>query len=97
MIYLVVEMSDKTQWAIPAILIAEHRARHYAALEGEGVYPAEIAYAMSDDYEIKDWAANNMNWEDVCHEAIKLEVKLPKANYHKDWINAPKHIKEVEL
>ena len=101
--YLVVEMSDKTQWAIPAKLIAINRAQYYAQLDaerGDGEYVAifekEVEYAMSINYEITDWAANNMNWEDVCSHAIQLKVSLPEINYHRDWTNAPKSIQEME-
>ena len=91
--YLVVEMSDKTRWAIPAILIAQHRAEHYRG-ESENAYAEEVEYAMSYEYEITDWAANNMDWEDVCSHAIQLK-ESPPADYHRDWINAPKSIREM--
>ena len=93
--YLVVEMSDKTQWAIPAILIAKNRAKHYKH-EHENAYAEEVEYAMSDEYEITDWAANNMDWEDVWRHAIRLKTSPPEVNYHKDWINAPKSVREME-
>lgn len=102
--YLVVEMSDKTQWAIPARLIAINRAQYYATLDAqrgdgeyEDVFAKEIEYAMSEAYEITDWAANNMNWVEVCSHAILLEVDSPKADYSRDWINAPMSITKMEL
>jgi len=102
--YLIVEMSDKTQWAIPAMLIAKNRADHYATLDPERYdrltqddYEEEIAYAMSDEYEITDWAAGNMDWEDVWRHAIRLKTSPPEPNYHKDWISAPKSVKELNL
>ena len=100
--YLVVEMSDKTQWAIPARLIAINRAQYYAALDAErgdgeyeDVFATEVEYAMSINYEITDWAANNMNWEDVCSHAIQLKMPPPGISYHKDWANARKFVKEI--
>lgn len=101
---LVVEMSDKTQWAIPARLIAINRAQYYAALDAErgdgeyeDVFAKEVEYAMSEAYEITDWAANNMDWEDVCSHAIQLKVSPPEVNYHRDWTNAYKFVKEMNL
>ncbi len=102
--YLVVEMSDKSQWAIPAKLIAVNRARYYAQLDverGDSEYAKvskkEIEYAMSVDYEITDWAANNMDWEDIWRHAIRLATSPPEINYHREWINAPKFVKELTL
>ncbi len=100
--YLIVEMSDKTQWAIPAMLIAKNRADYIIGDvrkglgEYQNIHEEEVAYAMSDEYEITDWAANNMDWKDVCSQAIQLKA-MPSINYHKDWINAPKSVKELNL
>jgi hypothetical protein len=101
--YLVVEMSDGTEWAIPAILIVKNRAEYYATLDAKSgavygdTYTEEIESAMSDEYEITNWAANNMNWVEVCAQAILLKVDSPKADYTRDWVNAPKSVKEIEL
>jgi len=51
---------------------------------------------MSDEYEITDWAANNMDWEDVWRHAIRLKTSPPKVNYHRDWINASMSVEEME-
>jgi len=93
--YLVVEMSDKTRWAIPAILIAKHRAEHYRD-ESETAYAEEVEYAMSAGYEITDWAANNMDWEDVRRHAIRLKTSPSEVNYHRDWISASMSVEERE-
>jgi len=61
------------------------------------IYEGEVDYALSNDYEITDWATGNMDWEDVSAYAIQLEVQPPKPNYNKDWANSPKSIKEMEL
>ncbi len=102
--YLVVEMSDKTQWAIPARLIATNRAQFYAQLDAErgdgeyaDVFAKEVEYAMSVKYKITDWAANNMNWDDVRSQAVQLKVSPPEINYHRDWTNAPMSVKEMNL
>ena len=102
--YLIVEMSDKTQWAIPAKLIAIHRAQYYANHDQTGgahgeyddVFAKEVEYAMSTDYEITDWAANNMDWEDVRSHAVQLKVLPPEFNYHRDWTSARKFVRKME-
>lgn len=102
--FLIVEMSDGTRWAIPAMAIAKDRAAYLAKRDAESglgdydhIYEEEIVWAMSDDYEIRDWASNNMNWEDVSSWATQLKSVPPKVDYHKDWVNAPKSLQEMEL
>jgi hypothetical protein len=102
--YLVVEMSDSKRWAIPSMLIAKDRAAYYAKLDserGDGeydtIYEDELEYALSDDYELTDWAHNSMNWADVSAQAVELLPVNANADYGKDWVNAPMAIKDMEL
>jgi len=44
----------------------------------------------SDDYEIKDWAANHMNWRDV--EAYAKKLKKPKPDFQEGWTNGHKEV-----
>ena len=49
----------------------------------------------SDDYEIEDWAANNMNWKDVVAFARKVESHpMNDADFQEGWINGDKEIVE---
>lgn len=101
---LVVEMSDGKRWAIPALLVAKDRAAYYAKLDSEQgdddydtIYKEELDYTLSDDYELIDWAHNNMNWSDVSEHAILVYTEKRSANYEKEWINAPMSVEEREM
>jgi len=76
--YLRTTMPDASQWDVPAELIAKSRAAYYAQLDserGEGSYDAiyalELDYTLAAPDELEDWAANNMNWSDVSHAAMR--------------------------
>ncbi|WP_213067179.1 hypothetical protein [Acinetobacter sp. CFCC 10889] len=93
---LVVTMSDESQWAVPVEFIARHRAAYYAIKEYEG----NIAESLRDDtlplfeseqYEIHDWAANNMNWSDV--QCVAVQVEKPSVDYEDGWCNGEWSIK----
>ena len=88
----IVEMPDGTWWSVAIDVIADNRAKHYAyeydgdherALQ-EDTYPL----FLSDHYEIHDWAANNMNWEDVKPWAKRVVDHMPPAvDYQDGWCN----------
>lgn len=95
---LEVKMSDTETWYVPISLIAENRAKYYAELDssrGDGDYKEvlqkEYQYAIGDDDELLDWAANNMDWDDVEREAFKVTI-TPKIDYQKQWVNGKKRI-----
>jgi hypothetical protein len=44
----------------------------------------------SDDYEIKDLAANNMNWVDVQADAVLLEDG--DCDFQEGWVNGDKSV-----
>lgn len=108
--YLRVEMPDGSKWDVPARVIAEDRAYHYAdrdAKEESGetsgpkygtvfarIFAEEVKHALGDDYEIQDWAANNMNWSDVASVAM-LAVPAPSdIDFEEGWVNGDKEIVE---
>ena len=97
--YLRVTMGDGSKWDIPAIIIAKDRARYYAekdagintGKEFSRIYQEEIKNCLTDNYfEILDWAANNMNWEDVKDDAEK--VSSLEVNFQEGWINGEKEV-----
>ena len=89
----VVEMQNGEKWAIPVSVIAEHRAKHYAhEFEnnlGDSLKEDTVPLFESDDFEIEDWAKNNMNWSDVKEKAILLSSET---DYQDGWVNG-----EVEI
>ncbi len=52
-------------WEVPAEAIAKNRATYYAERDKDTTYDDEFKYAMGDDYELRDWFLNNMDWKDV--------------------------------
>lgn len=84
---LIVTMSDKTRWAIPADLIARHRARYYAERDSKRddvdyymeIFHAEVEIALNDEYELLDWASNSMDWKDVARFArFVRQIEVPR-------------------
>lgn len=100
--YLRVTMPDDSQWDVPALLIAESRARYYAELDvkrGDATdfdqaFADEVEYALGDSYEIEDWAANNMNWSDVASAAVQVVAPPSTVDYQKGWVNGEKDVIE---
>lgn len=102
---LIITFSDGSEWAIPAEIIAKQRASYYAlhdiggtiTAENEAEYERiereETDHAMSDNYEITDWASNNMNWIDLEKHAVRIAEPKP-ADYASEYINADKRVKE---
>lgn len=93
---LYVEMTDGSIWAVPIGVIAQHRAEYYlenyagryTSLE-EALEDIEKLFEM-DFYEIKDWAEDNMDWEDVEEHAHK--VQETKIDFQESWRHGYKEI-----
>ena len=91
--FLRVTFSDGKVYDIPAEVIAKVRAEYYAtsdATKGEDykkVYDEELKIGLEDDYEIHDWAFNNMDWVDVKEQAVLVEQECKPADYKKEWPN----------
>ena len=90
-----VTMPDGSTWAVPVEVIARDRAKHYAHEFGGDIdrsYAEDtIPLFESDDYEIEDWAANNMNWEDIQGTAVRVS-EPPDVDYQEGWVNGPKRV-----
>ena len=72
-------------WHVPAEAIAKNRATYYAENDKDTTYDEEFSFAMGDNYELRDWFFNNMDWEDVESEAKFVETptgrKKPRMNH----------------
>ena len=99
---LQITMPDNSVWEVPAVLVAESRAKYYAAkdtgsTEGEAYERSlaeELEYTLRDEDEITDWAANNMNWSDVEAHA-KIVTAAPELNdddKQEGWCNGDKRV-----
>ena len=89
----VVAMPDGSRWAVPLMVIATDRAKHYAH-EFDGDLERSLAEDTlplfdADPYQAHDWAANNMNWSDVKGEARIYEPAKPLGDddFAEGWVN----------
>lgn len=93
---LEITMPDGSRWRVPVDIIARNRAEHYAHEFGGDVdrtlQEDTIPLFESDDYEIKDWAANNMNWSDVQALATCVAEAPTQKNYQEGWVNGEKRV-----
>jgi hypothetical protein len=92
--YLIVTMPNLSRWRIPADFIARHRATYYADFYKEEnttyqeLYDAEYELVMADDFELTDWASNNMDWSDVVVVAERLDDE--EFDYQEAWRSGPR-------
>ena len=88
-----VTMPDGSVWAVPLMVIARHRAKHYASEYGgdveESLSDDTLPLFAADKYEVHDWAANNMNWSDVadCARMVRSRAPLTLAEMQEAWVN----------
>jgi len=89
-------MPDGSRWDIPVLHIALDRAKYYA-----DEYGGEVGRSLNEDtlllfrdesYEIKEWAANNMDWSDVKDVAERVPDSLVEIDWEEGWLNGPKEI-----
>lgn len=89
-----VEMPDGSIWAVPVDVIARNRAEYY-----KGEFDGDVIRSLAedtmplfndDDYSIEDWAANNMNWDDV--KSVAVMVSAGECDYQEGWVNGDKNI-----
>lgn len=86
--------SNGDKFKIPASVVATNRANYYANKDVERgdsdnftkSFQAEFAFAMNEDYELKDWFYNNMFWRDV-EEHAELLPRTEKFNYEKELMD----------
>jgi hypothetical protein len=91
-------MPDGSEWDVPAGLVADNRAAHYAHNDtsdtgGEPyatIYKLELEHTLNNHDELVDWAENNMNWSDVSHAATMC--KPGPVDYQEGWVNGAKTI-----
>jgi len=91
-----VTMPDGSQYDVPVDAIAKNRAEHYKDEFGGNLKRSLDEDTMplfeSDDYEIEDWAQNNMNWSEVKDIAVK--VCDGDVDFDEGWVNGEKEIVE---
>lgn len=91
---LEITMPDCSVWSVPVLEIAKNRAREYAHEFGnheeQSLIEDTIPLFESDDYEIIDWASNNMDWSDVKDFAVC--IKPSTIDFKEGWLNGNKKV-----
>ena len=87
---MTVEMPDGSKWGVPVEMIARSRATHYASEFGGDVEASlaedTLPLFESEDYEIEDWAKNNMNWSDFDGHQVKTS-DAPPLDFQEAWMS----------
>lgn len=95
---LTIVMPDGSTWAVPVTVIAADRAKAYAhEFDGNierSLNEDTLPLFESDAYQIEDWAANNMNWEDVKDHAF-LHQQSPGTDFQEGWVNGEKSVETI--
>lgn len=86
----IVKMPNGDKWGVPVSFIASHMARYYWEKHRNEYLTSEDAYAdaiksFEDEYEIEDWAKNNMNWVDVKDHASL--ISHGECDFQEGWLN----------
>jgi hypothetical protein len=71
-------------WEVPAEVIAKNRATYYAENDKDTTYKDEFEFTLGDNFELRDWFFNNMDWEDVAGEAKLVATPVrtaPRINH----------------
>jgi len=98
--FLKVSMPDGSKWKVPVRVIAENRAKYYlgkkeySTLE-ESLKEDTLPLFEEDEFEVEDWASNNMDWEDVEKYAIQIKSnQMSNEDFQEGWVNGVKEIIE---
>ena len=77
----VVKMENGMRYGVPVKIIIDSYNEYYS--------DEDIAEEIPDS-EIKDWAENNMNWDDVEKYAGELPSVIKKPDFQDGWVNGEK-------
>ena len=94
-----ITMPDGSIWGVPAEIVAENRSEYIAdsdassaADDFDEIKQREYEHTLKDNAELLDWAANNMNWNDVAHAAILIQPA--NVDFQEGWVNGKKRVAE---
>jgi len=100
----VVVMPNGERWAVPVLIIIEDRAKYmfkehpdeFPTL-GDAIKDTAEYFADDDNYQLHDWASNNMNWSDVAKYAFKVAKSKPITEEEKQeaWVNGEAEVEKV--
>jgi len=89
-----VTMPDGSLWSVPLFIIAVDRARYYAERDGVTLQESldnDTIPTFENPNEVADWAANNMDWDDVKDAATLIEHG--ETDYQEGWMNGDYEVK----
>ena len=96
--FLVIDMPDG-EWAVPVSIIAQNRAACYADIDKVDISEAlndTVEFFEDDDYEIHDWAVNNMNWKDVSGRAIRVPGTHIEIDREEFWCDGKYDVRVIK-
>ena len=83
-------MPDGSKWGVPVEIVARNRATHYAhEFDGDierSLAEDTIPLFESEDYEIGEWAKNQMNWSDFDEHQVKVS-EAPPIDFEDAWMS----------
>ena len=87
-VFIEIEFENGQKFQVHAMYVARVRADYYARLDVERgdasnydeARQVEYDFAMGDDMELLDWLQNNMDWNDIQHNA-SLVMPVAKTDY----------------
>lgn len=96
--FLTVVQDDGSVWGVPVEMIARSRATHYADEFGGDVERSlaedTIPLFESSEFEIQDWAVNEMNWRDFDGFQVKI-AEAPALDFQDAWCTGEKGFAEA--
>ena len=76
---LIVQFQNGEKWSVPAQIVADSRDENYKDEKEDTI--GFIKAGTLEEFDLEDWAANNMNWEDVSPYAMKIEEASEPFDY----------------
>lgn len=92
---LCVTQQDGSKWAVPVMIIAANRAKHYAHEFGDSIQRSldedTLPFFESDIDAIEDWAVNQMNWSDFDGHQVKIK-DADQPDFQEAWMSGDKDV-----
>ena len=92
---LIVHFEGGNSFSIPAEFVANNRANYYYQVDPTTNYTEEMEYALADEFELVEWAQNNLDWVDVEDVAFPYWPEQIDESYAVQWVNAEMEVIEI--
>lgn len=87
----IVQMPDYSYWGVPCQIIVDSRDEYYKKDKEDTV--KYIRRNTLSEYEISEWASNNMDWKDVKEYAVFIKKDEEEFDFQEGWTNGDNEIK----